>query len=44
MPKPNELSDEEHLKIGQAVYDRLPELRPGTVGQELDKAYGLDED
>lgn len=44
MSKSNEMSDEENLARGQAVYDRLPELRPGTVAQELDKAYGRDED
>ncbi|MCX5365919.1 hypothetical protein OG864_45295 [Streptomyces sp. NBC_00124] len=44
MAKPNEMSDEENLRIGQEVYDQIPTLQPGTVGRELDKAYGRDED
>jgi len=44
MPRKNEMSDEENLRRGQEVYDRLPTLKPGTVTKELEKAYGLDKD
>ncbi|MCX5336897.1 hypothetical protein [Streptomyces sp. NBC_00140] len=39
-----DLTTPEAVATGQEVYDQLPTLQPGTVGRELDKAYGIDED
>lgn len=45
MPRKNEMSDEENLRRGQEVYDRLPiGGPPGTVAKELEKAYRRDND
>lgn len=45
MTRKNEMPDDENLRRGQDVYDRLPISGPaGTVTKELGKAYDRDND